>query len=282
MGYSYLWVRPPVEFYGPLMISHLDGVDVAWTSLLGENRTLRLKASGGWAGEKLPLGEMPGHLNLGGSQVFGAMAEYQGPNLNFRLTYAQVRMAHDFPPPIADLKQALATYAEALDDPALASQSRALGIEGRIIRYSSLGMGWQQGPWKAECALAQTRSQSPLSPDSQAGYLSLSRKVGAVSPYAVVSRVTSDHAVAYVGALPTLGDEALQVAQGVTAVVGNAHMNQTDVALGVRWDLLPRAALKAQVDRIVADPSAPFLFPTSSSRWDGRMTIASVVLDFIF
>lgn len=31
VAFSYLWVRPSVEFYGPLLLEHFDGVDWAYT-----------------------------------------------------------------------------------------------------------------------------------------------------------------------------------------------------------------------------------------------------------
>ena len=42
VGFAYLWTRPPPEFYTPLAFPNRDGVDVIWSSNVGDGR-LRAK-----------------------------------------------------------------------------------------------------------------------------------------------------------------------------------------------------------------------------------------------
>ena len=97
VGYSYLWARPPVDFYGPLQISSLEGGDIAWTTSIGEGQSLRLKVSAGQTWEKLPAAAPGEYLDFKGGKLLGALAEFQGEKLNFRVAYARFRPAKDFP-----------------------------------------------------------------------------------------------------------------------------------------------------------------------------------------
>ena len=38
IGFAYLWVRPPTEFYSIISFDHLDGLDVAYSSAAGKAR----------------------------------------------------------------------------------------------------------------------------------------------------------------------------------------------------------------------------------------------------
>ena len=53
IGYSYLWVRPPVDYYGQLNISSFDGLDFSHYIPMGEG-LLKLKGFAGVGHQKFP------------------------------------------------------------------------------------------------------------------------------------------------------------------------------------------------------------------------------------
>jgi hypothetical protein len=107
-------------------------------------------------------------------------------------------------------------------------------------------------------------------------------RVGAVVPYLLVSRISTLNPTPYVGALPGLGPQGAALAAGITEFVAHSNANQHTVALGLRWDFHPKAALKVQVDHVSSDPNATLLWSQTTPGWNGKATIASVVLDFVF
>ena len=283
VGFSYLWVRPPVEFYGTLLVSHLDGADLAWTAPLGTSHTLRCKIAGGRATEKVPLEASGAHLDLGGSMALSALAEYQGEALSFRLSFAQFRFGPtEFPRPVAGLQEGLRYFGNLLGDPGLVNQAASLTLKDRTARYYSAGLGWQKGPWRLESAGARVQSEGLLPPDFKSGYVSVGYRTGRLVPFLLASRGVSSHPDAYVGALPALGPEAAALAAGVQAYVQSIRMDQTTFGLGLRWDFHPKAALKAQLDRVNAEPGGRLLWILDQPGWNGKATVASLALDFVF
>ena len=281
VGYSNLWVRPPVDFYGPLQVSSMDGGDVAWTTPFGEGQSLRLKVSAGQVWEKLPT-SFPGVVQeLKGGKLLGALAEYQGENLNFRVAYMRFRTAQDFIAPVASLREGVYAFATLLNDPGLARQADAMVFKDQVFQYYSAGLNWQQGPLRIDAVGARVNSGALFS-TLNAGYASVGYRVGAVVPYLLASRIATANPAPYVGALPGLGPQGAAVAEGIQRFLTNSNADQNTVALGLRWDFHPKAALKVQVDRASADPKATMLWPEPKPAWNGKATVSSVVLDFVF
>lgn len=284
VGYSYLWVRPPADFFAPLLFTSLDGGDLSWTTPMGEGWNLKLKVGAGKACANDQI-EMPpsSRFSLAGARLFGSLVELQGETLDVRLAYASAHPVRDYPAPVTDLQAALEGYAVALQDPGLAQEASALAFSANDFHYYSLGMSWHSGPLKVEAAGAgiHAAGTGPV-PDYKMGYVSVGYRTGAGVPYLLVSRLQSAPQTPYLGALPLMGPQAAGLAEGVTDFLDQAKASQTTVALGLRWDFHPKAALKFQVDRVVADPNKDLLWAETKPGWDGCATIASATLDFVF
>ena len=160
VGYSYLWTRPPVDFFGPLMLSSLDGGDLSWAESLGNGVNLRLKVAAGRTSaiDKVPFGDAGGYVPLGGSKLMGTVAEVDWEALNLRLSYAEAKPSSKFPPPITDLQNGLNTFALLLNDPGLARQARGVDFQENFFRYYSVGLNWHSGPFRLEAVGAQVRA----------------------------------------------------------------------------------------------------------------------------
>ena len=282
VGYSYLWARPPVDFYGTLQASVLDGGDIAWTTSIGEGRSLRFKVSAGRTSEKVPLGSDGFNLDLSGGKLFGSLVEFQGENLNLRVAYAQFHTHKDFPSSVTTLRDGVEAFATLLNDSALAHQADSMVFKDQTFHYYSAGLGWQQGPWRFEAVGAQIDSRTAVAPSVKSGYASLGYRTGTLVPYALFSRIVTDQPDPYVGALPSFGPQGVALAQGITEFVIHSRANQSTASLGLRWDFHPKADLKVQVDRVSGRPDATLLWLNPSPGWDGKSTVASVVLDFVF
>jgi hypothetical protein len=283
VGYSYLWARPPVDFYGILQVSCLDGGDLSYTTPIGGDRNLRLKVSLGRASQNDTIPIRGGsNISLSGTRLFGSLAEFQGDALTVRLAYARANPIRNFPAPITDLQAGLDGYGLALQDPGLTQQADNLDFSANRFQFYSLGIEWQAGPLRVNSAVAEVRSGNGPIPNMKNGYVSVGYRLGAVVPYVLVSRLVTDHHAPYVGALPNLGPQGAALANGVAALMSNEGASQSTVTLGQRWDFHPKAALKAQVDRVMADAEYPLLWQNTKPGWSGNATVASITLDFVF
>jgi hypothetical protein len=154
-------------------------------------------------------------------------------------------------------------------------------FKDQVFNYYSAGLNWQQGPLRIDAVGGRVNSTA-LFGTLNSGYASMGYRVGAVVPYLLVSRIATSNPTPYVGALPGLGPQGAAVAEGIQRFLTNSNADQNTVALGVRWDFHPKAALKFQVDRLSANPKATMLLPEPKPGWDGKATVAAVVLDFVF
>lgn len=281
VGYSYLWVRPPVEFFGGLPVSHLDGLDASRSFSLASGLTFRLKGYAGWASGKVPVGgDDP--LNLNGSRLVGLLGEAASGSWRARLGYAQFRPRHDFPQGIADVRQGLRQFSLALGDPRLAASADLMVFDHKVFHYTSGAISYEEDHLQVQGAVARYRTDSVMSPDSWSGFVSLGYRLGPVVPYAVWSRVVSRHPALELGALPMVPlPQAQGLVQVVDAIMRASRNDQYTCTLGLRWNLAEKACLKAQVDYARAHDSSG-LWTRLQPGWDGRATIASLALDFVF
>ena len=74
------------------------------------------------------------------------------------------------------------------------------------------------------------------------------------------------------------------MADAVTAyVMSDSHSDQKTTFAGLRWDVLRNVAVKAQWDGIRGDKNSYFPYRKEDrARWDGKLDVFSLTVDFIF
>jgi hypothetical protein len=268
VGYSNLSVRPPPDFYGSLVFSYIDGMDVSATLPVAAG-LLKGKLFAGQSPEKSSFA--PGiSWDLQGAKLVGGYLDYLRGPWQVRLSHAQVRFGHESP---------FDTLLQATGDPLSGVPYLSLvpdmAMANRRTHFSSIGLVYDQGPLNVQFMLNQIRHDSPAYADSKAAYAQAAYRLGAVTPYLGVSRSLSQ-----VGALPT---SAIAGVDDITAsLVTQSFVDQHTYTLGGRWDMQKNLALKAQVDWIRGTPSSVFLLKETQPGWGGNMTVFSLALDFVF
>jgi hypothetical protein len=270
VGYSNLTLRPSPDFYGSLVFSYIDGVDVS-TTLPVSSGLLSGKLFAGLSPEKAPFGYGI-DWNLRGSTLLGGYLDYLNGPWQVRLSHAQVRFKNEIP-----IDQWLVV---ANGDPLAGTPYNSLvpemAMADRWAHFNSIGVVYDEGPLNIQLMLNQISQDSPAYEDSKAGYVLAAYRLGAVTPYLGFSRSFSS-----ADTLP-LGKGALLDAL-TAGMVSQSHVDQHTYTLGGRWDFQKNLALKAQVDWINGKPSSVFLFKNSDpASWDGNMTVFSLALDFVF
>lgn len=268
VGYSYLTVRPPGDYYGTLPFSHIDGADAQFTHPLAHG-LLRAKGYFGRLDEKYPLADR--QWDTAGSKMGGAYLDYQRGEWQWRVAYAQIRFRDNLP--IDDLTQALRAAGAA-------AAANALTVGGKDARFWSVGAVYEQGPWQIQAMLSRTDQNSLLFQSAKAGYVLAGYRLGEVTPYLGYSRVRSSPKRFATG-LPDIGP-LTQLNRAVAAVLADSHSDQSTLSAGVRWDVLHNVALKAQVDAIRGRPASIFPYRWEKPGWSGHTEIFSLTLDFVF
>jgi hypothetical protein len=277
VGYTYLLVRPPMEVYGVIPVTRLDGMDATGTLGLGAQVGLRVKAFYGATSEKVPLTLMnsPVVLDMTGDRVGGLVTEIETGRWRGRLSFARLEIRRDFPQAIRTLQTELATFAEKPGRAQLLPTADALVFSGGTLDSYTAGLSYEDGPFQAQAMVADLHSNRIPLPKGVSGYLSLGYRLGKLVPYGLWSRLASQRPPGlYLKGLPP------PVAQEIQQFTSGFSCSQSTTGAGVRWDFRDKADFKLQVDRITSDvPSR--LWSQVQPGWDGRATVVSLVLDFV-
>lgn len=271
VGYSYLTVRPPGDYFWSLPFQHIDGVDVAMAVPV-DGGLLRGKLFAGVSSEKLPLAERTWKLD--GSHMAGAYADFHRGAWQTRLTYARIHFNNNLP--TDDLLAALRSTGA----PSARAAARSLTAADSHSDYYSFGIVYDDGPWQAQLMLNRVEHSSKSFQNAHAGYLVGGRRVGNVTPYLGYSWVKSKANRVDTG-LPDVG-----LLAGLNALVGqllvDGHAHQHTTFAGVRWDFAANVALKAQWDRIRGEADSVFPYRWEKAGWNGKLDVFSLTLDFVF
>lgn len=107
----------------------------------------------------------------------------------------------------------------------------------------------------------------------------MARRLGNVSPYLGYSWAKSS-AKSLASGLSA--PQAATMDPLIAAVLKRTHMDQQTTTLGLRWDFARNLDLKAQFDWVQGDASSTLLYDHVQPGWDGRTTVFSIALDFVF
>jgi len=260
VGYANTMLRPPVDYFGPIVVSYFDGIDASLTGDTGYG-LLRGKLFAGWAAEKTPVVK-PHTWDLRGSRMAGAYLDYLNGPWQLRVSRSQIRFQHELP------LDAVAGFP-------ILTLAPELSIEGRHATYDSLGLIYDEGRLQIQGQVSSIHYATSAYEDTRAGYLMLAYRVGPVTPYLGYSRSRSRAASLSTPTLP-----ALQTA--IRQFMAQTHSDQATYTLGARWDFQRNLALKAQLDMIRGDRASRFPQRYTQNDWDGNLNVFSLALDFVF
>ena len=259
VGYSFLTVRPPGDYFWYLPFYSIHGADAAISIPLGEN-VLRAKAFYGRSDGRIPLADE--QWDIAGSPMVGGYLEYQFGAWQARASYANIRFKNDLPiAPV--LKKQFGLTLNPLDAAFLATHDTR-------THYYSLGVVYDRGPWQAQLMLNHIDQGSNALESSDGGYALLGYRINQVTPYLGHSWVLSR----------SRGNAPSAIA---AYVMQDSRSDQQTTFAGMRWDVARNVALKAQWDGIRGEPSSLFPYRQDNrARWDGRMDVFSLTMDFVF
>ncbi len=266
VGYANLAVRPPPDYYGALVFSYIDGLDISAASPVSGG-LLRGKLYAGASPEKTPFVTQP--WDLKGSLIVGGHVDYLQGAWQIRLGHAWIRFENETP---------MNALVESMGGPAnFLSYVPELSVAGKSSRFDSLGVVYDDGPLQLQLMLSQTRHESTQYENSKAGYAIAGYRLGHLTPYLGYSQVKSS-----TKALASPPPAAL--AALTRGLMSQTHSDQHTLFLGGRWDVRHNLALKAQVDWIRGTPNSlfPFRSDDTSAVWNGSMSVFSLALDFVF
>lgn len=278
VGYSYQWVRPPVDFFGSLIISYFDGADLVWTHPI-QNGLFRAKLYAGLAREEIRIGTPAQYLSFDRSRLTGGHIEFQTTHWLYRIGYAQARL-HNENPLLAPLLAALNAPQLNMLIPSAAVLADELALKDKLARYYSAGLVFDDGPLQAQLMLNQVDTGSSDYPHTRAGYFTLAYRFNKWTPYFTYSASRSILSAPNT-VLPTGINPAIDaLAYGAQAATREQLNHRNTLSLGIRYALSEKADLKLQADLI--ESKQHLLVRNLQPGWNGKANLLSAAINFIF
>lgn len=258
VGYSYLWVRPPVDYYGIRHLTHIDGGDITLKRPVGLG-LLWGKLYAGIADEEISSGIDGVVFDAEGTRVYGGHLNYQWGAWHAQLGATELQYQLDAS---SEYMQAI-RFAEFFD-PALANVLKDI-IEPVHMQITSLGLAYDSGRLYVQ-AMASHLNRPGTEFDIDSAFVTLGYRMEPVTPYVSLSGSRT---------------EGVQYRDIGIDVDGSAGLTQQTLSFGARYDLSSSLALKTQLDFINVD-QAGILWRSVAPDWDGRTEVLSINLDFVF
>lgn len=285
VGYAMPWVRPPHDLYGITSIYHLDGADLNKRFELGA-AMLNIKAFYGNSNEDYPTGFNDGQGIKIGFDAYGAGTSLEWGNWKLRYTYAQVEMNSDHTKGLRQGLQALALWW-----PNAAIYSAQLETENKRFDYNQVGLNYDNNDWWLQGEYVRLGSELALVSAGQHAYLSVGKRFGGLSIYALTGYAEPENPLIVVQqpliSFPEpIGQQIDYLAKATERSLNGVRIKQRSYGLGARWDFAPKMALKIQLEQFDVDKAGTNLWLRTDSGQiavqDPQSTVLSLALDVLF
>lgn len=273
VGYAYAYVRPPAEVYNRVPVTFSDGIDASYRWRGGAFKH-QLQLSYGHNETRLREEYVLDVRNL-----TGLAYTVDSGALTMRASLLTAHVSSNIG---ADLFKGFRQFG-----PTGRAIADKYSIGGKRTGGVNFGAMYDPGAWYVTGELGWSNGRSLLLA-SRAAYVSAGVRRGDFTPYGILAYTSPDEATRIAG-VPTAGlpRQASAVAATLNGVLNQylgSIAKQSSVAVGVRWDVLPNAALKVQYEHLRPKGGTSGTLTNDLPGFrDGRtVNVSSAVLDFVF
>jgi hypothetical protein len=273
VGYTYPWVRPPVEVYSLLPITASDGGGFSYRLNLGD---VTNTTQGSYVQSNTPQPNNRGTAIARDSANISNTTEYKA--LTFRVSYQHARLT------IASLDGFLDNFR--MFGPQGIAIADKYDADSKPVETEVIGASYDPGHWFVISEWAHARLNSFLG-DNTSWYASGGYRFGQFTPYVTYAHESaasnSDSGLALTGLPPAAAGFAAGLNAGLNAIL-QAIPAQSTVSLGTRWDFAKNLDLKVQFDhtRIGADSDGSLINIQPGFRPGSIVNLFSATVDFVF
>lgn len=291
VGYSYVWVRPPIDVYAPPIVpfTSFDGVDLSYVSHWSDiSIDLQLLAG-------VSKRDTTTHLDITVEPMLGGVIALHTDDLTLRYSMMQFD-THIEMSAFNDIAAAF-DAASTLFDPRFAEVPRQFRTSRNLYHYHSAGLSWRPGNFTGTAeAFTLKNTDDGYTNDARGWYLSLQYRIDRLTPYVV-----------YGWSRNQLGKRSLEALQktyqgwpaGQSQPAIQSQVDQLDLfrdfaiqklqkmnfepytwTLGVRYDIHPKVALKAEWKYYDLETGGHITVNTTDH--PGYTSLTTFVLDVVF
>jgi hypothetical protein len=273
VGFTYPWVRPPLELYQINPVTINDGADASYRLHFGEwTHTVQLRV--GQSSTKLP--QNGGKAK--GSDVWGISNTSEIGSLTAHVAYVRTNIT------LASFDQLFDGFRQFGPQGVAIADENA--VRGSVVSFVGLGASYDPGNWFSNAEWGRLSSDSVLGTRS-AWYLSGGYRFGKFTPYLTYARASADKLSdpgLDVSALPPfLVGPATALNAGLNAILSQKPV-ESAVSIGARWDFATNLDLKLQFDhmRVGAGSAGVLANAQPGFQLGPDVNVFSATIDFVF
>jgi hypothetical protein len=273
VGYTYPWVRPPIEVYSLLPITASDGAGFSYRLHLADV-TNTTQASLVQSNTSQPFNR--GTALARNSLNIANTTEYKA--FTFRASYQNAHLLINSFDGLLDGFKLFGPQGIAIYD--------KYSPDNKTITTEIVGGSYDPGRWFVISEWGHTDLNSILGEDTS-WYASGGYRVGQFTPYMTYAHETaarnSDPGLTLTGLPPAQAGFAAGLNAGLNAVLRGVA-DQSTVSIGARWDCVKDIALKIQFDhmRIGAHSSGTLINVQPEFQPGGTVNLFNIAVDFVF
>jgi len=274
VGYTYPWVRPPVESYGSMPISSSEGIDATlrWNTGPVHNASQFLFGRDSLARAAPVKGKVRRIVGISNTSDWGA--------LTVHTTLVGAELTLDVGAPLFAGFDAFGAQGKAI--------SAEYAIDRKFVSVANIGASYDPGAWFLMGELSRTNTRSLLG-RTRSGYVTAGLRIHTLTPYVTYSQVHSTGPVkadglALGGLPPGYQQQAAALNAGLNATLSASIPQQSTISTGLRWDLHENIALKLQYDRVTPHHGSVGTLMHTAPGFvsDHAIGVTSVTLDFVY
>ena len=278
VGFAHPGVRLPVEVYGSLPSSSVDGADVTYRERMG-GTTFVIQALGGKFKQDLPPRPRPTppprNTEFEGEAIAGI--DIAGDNGPFTLR-AGVYRAKVTVNSVATTTLVNALRATALISTLTGPLADKIEIKNDPSTFYAVGASFDNNTVLFRSEYTKIVTEGDAAYNWHSSYATFAVKFGKWQPSATYSTIQPDVSlVNTINGIVTLNPLPAQV----NAFIAASKISQKTVSYALRYDAYKNIAAKFQVDQVKADRTAN-LFVNGKAAFDGSATIYTLALDLKF
>jgi hypothetical protein len=273
VGYTYPWVRPPVELYWLNPVDTNDGVDVLYHLQVGD-LVDRIQGNFGYSNTELPNNH--GTSRARNSWGFTNTAEY-GP-FTLLLSLQASHLSNTASDPLFDAFRQFGPQGIAI--------ANQYDNDNKLIEIEDAGASYDSGHWLLLSEWSHANTHSFLG-DQTAWYASGGYRLGQFTPYVTYSEVraigNSNPGLNLMGLPPGAAGFGAGLNAGLNSLL-EAIADQKTVSAGTRWDFAKNVDLKLQVDHthLGVGSSGTLINVQPGFVPGGTVNLFSAAIDFVW
>jgi hypothetical protein len=271
VGYTYPWVRPPLELYSQVPLTNNDGLDANYRQQFGE-LTNNAQIIYGSKDAKLPVGvtiQSKHTWGISDTVDLGAFTAH----ISYQKFYVNVELVNE----IADAFRQFGPQGAAIAD--------RYKTDYRPSSFTSLGASYDPGNWFVMSEGSWFSGPDAIA-DKTAWYISGGFRFDSFTPFIAYSQAragkTSDPGLDVTTVPSSLVGLATSLNSVLNALLRSKTVENT-ISIGGRWDFMKNTDCKLQFDHSdIGSGSTVFTNIQPGFKRGGTANVVSASIDFVF